>query len=120
MQQIKAGRWFVKMGFKKAQFEQGKFYYQTFKNGHSVSFKLTIREGHLTYFKETEQGALFVFEVSERDDSFNAYSPIWLFGFWSLKLKFKEKPMPWAKYLQEGFKLQKLYVDMINSNIQQR
>lgn len=76
-QQAKGSRWFEKMGFKQTQFEQGKFYYQTFKNGHPISFKLTHREGYLTYFKETEQGALLVFEISEKDDSFSAYSPIW-------------------------------------------
>ncbi|MEX1188794.1 MAG: hypothetical protein WED33_06005 [Bacteroidia bacterium] len=101
-------QWFNSKGFKQVSFDKDSCIITTYYLDHLVSFKLTSRDGFMTLYKEVSQGGILVFELSLSGQNFtyDAYSPLWLFGIIQRKKRFKEKSMPWAKYLVDGFKIE--------------
>ncbi len=60
---------------------------------------------------ESVGGSLLVFEwkVIEKELYYDCYSPIWLFGIWTLKLEFKPKASWISKYREEGYKIEQAF-----------
>ncbi len=96
--------WFKKQKFQLAKFEKGRLYLSTNQMGQTVAFKLTQKPGFDTFYRETQGGALLVFEVQLKDGrlSYHGYCPIWLFGIWTIKLSFKKNAKWPFRYRAEG------------------
>ena len=108
-------RWFTAHGFSTAAFKKGKLRYSTYSPGETIIFKLTERPGHDTYYKETTDGALIVFEVMAGEDkiSYEGYCPLLLFGIWSKKLRFKKGASGLFKYRDEGHRIEQEFLEQI-------
>jgi hypothetical protein len=104
--------WLKSRGFKEVRFTKGFYSHTSYYKDYPIFFKIEKREGYRSFVKESLQGGLLVFEISWNNNLLNhtAFSPILLFGLFNLKRKFKEKPLPWAKYLSDGFLLEKEFV----------
>ncbi len=83
--------WFKKQGFETAKFNSKVEYITTRYLEQLISFKLKKRKDHTTFYKVGFGGSLLVFECSIENNKINyeCYAPIWLFGIWNKKLKFK-------------------------------
>ncbi len=97
-------RWFASRKFSKATFKRGKDFTLTFFGNRTIGYKLTERPGFTTYYSEGPMGSLFVFEVKIDDGKlyYCCYSPLWIFGIWTVKMDFKQNAPWWAKYLSAG------------------
>ena len=101
-------------------FEDNEFQLIQFKNNKSnaiieagyyssatvIYHKIKKKENFKTYYKEDFGGSLLVFEIRVSNAKFECigYSPITLFGFYRIKVSFKEKSGVLAKYRQHGYK----------------
>lgn len=109
-------RWFSAKGFTTATFEKGKLRLSRFNTGETIVFKLIERPNHDTFYKETNGGALIVFEVmaDEGSISYDGYCPILLFGMWSKKLSFKKGAGQPFKYRDEGHRIEQKFLEQID------
>ena len=111
-------KWFRSEGFDLVVFDGKNEYVTTFWLNSPVRFNLSKREGYDTFFWEVYGGSLLVFEL-KLDEGFieyDCYSPIWLFGIWTIKLNFKRKACSIARYLQEGFEVNERLIDTLNGS----
>jgi hypothetical protein len=101
-------RWFAGKGFSKATFKKGKDYVSTFWGTRVIGYKLIERPSFATYYSQGPMGSLFVFEVKIESGKliYDCYSPLWIFGIWNVKMKFRQNAPWWAKYLTVGNNLQ--------------
>lgn len=97
--------WFGGQGFYRVEFENGRFDAVAYSMGNPIYHRLTERPGYTAYFREAHGGALLVFEVKLEGRRFQceAYAPIQLFGFFPLKVSFKEKAGWITKYREQGW-----------------
>lgn len=104
-------RWFANRKFSKAEFKRGKDFTSTMSGNSMIGYKLTERPGFTTYYSEGPMGSLFVFEVKIENGKlyYDCYSPLWIFGIWTVKLDFKQNAPWWAKYLSVGHNLRTLF-----------
>lgn len=93
--------WFEDMGFTKAAFEANK----TEVYVDDILHKVVANEGYDTYCKADIGGSILVFEVKLLHTTFDCicYAPVLLFGFFNIKISFKEKASAIAKYRQHGY-----------------
>lgn len=100
-------RWFTAQGFTRARFDHGKLRITTGRMDGTIVFKLKERPDHDTFFKETGEGALIVFEVKAdgRRVVWEGYCPLLLFGIWGRKLAFKAGARAPFRYRDEGHRL---------------
>lgn len=105
--------WFKKQKFQLAEFEKEKLYLSTNQMGQTVAFKLTQKPGFDTFYRETKEGALLVFEVQLKDGhlTYHGYCPIWLFGIWTIKLSFKKNAKWPFRYRKEGARVEGRLLD---------
>ena len=101
------GRWFRSKGFEKIEFNTKKEYISTEWLVEAISFKLVKVENFDTFIKSAFGGSILVFEckIEEGNIKYNCYSPIWLFGIWTIKLKFKKQASYLFKYIKEGYEI---------------
>jgi hypothetical protein len=113
---IDIGRWFRSKGFEKIEFSNGRKFLSTHWLNQTISFKLIEVENFTTYVKSAFGGSILVFEYKIEDGKlkYNCYSPIWLFGIWNIKLKFKKKATYFFKYLKEGYEIKEAFDLYIN------
>lgn len=105
-------KWFVNNGFELISFEGNNF--ETSKLG--IYNNIKENAGYSTYFKGDVGGSLLVFEIKISDLKFECicYTPISLFGFFDIKVSFKEKA-PWiTKYRQHGYEHLTALKDFLN------
>lgn len=110
-------RWFTAQGFTRARVEHGKLRITTEKMGETIVFKLKERPGYDTFFKETGEGALIVFEVKADGGRvvWDGYCPLLLFGLWSRKLAFKAGARAPFRYRDEGHRLAMAFSTYVQS-----
>jgi len=108
-------KWFHGKGFRRLSFQKGKERVATYSMGEMITFKLTERAGHATYYKEAAGGALIVFEVAASDAviDYDGYCPLLLFGIWEKKLQFKEGAGALSKYRHEGYGIEQQFLAFI-------
>ncbi len=111
------GRWFQSKGFEKIEFNNEKEYISTQGLVDAISFKLIKVESFDTFIKSAFGGSILVFECKVEDDNikYNCYAPIWLFGIWTIKLKFKKQASYLFRYLKEGYKIKEEFDQYIHS-----
>lgn len=111
------GKWFQSKGFEKIKFNKEKEYISTQWVVEAISFKLIKVENFDTFIKSAFGGSILVFECKIESDNikYNCYAPIWLFGIWTIKLKFKKQASYLFKYLEEGNKIKEEFEQYINS-----
>lgn len=109
------GKWFRTKGFEKIDFKNEKHFVSTLWIDQSIAFKLIKLEGFDTFIKSAYGGSILVFECKIESDKiiYHSYSPIWLFGIWTKKLKFKKKASYFFKYLSEGYKVKEEFEDYL-------
>ncbi|MBL0096195.1 MAG: hypothetical protein IPP46_06580 [Bacteroidetes bacterium] len=108
-------KWFSKEQFTEVAFEKDSVTISTFSMAHLITFKLKRREHYQTFYKETGSGALLVFEVKVAGQQlqYDAYCPLLVFGFWNVKLAFKEKSSWFTSWRKEGFKVHERFQKFI-------
>lgn len=112
----KLARWFDARGFILSVFDKGTLRVSTYRMEELIVFKLSERSGYQTFYKESSEGALLVFEVSvsEESISYDGYCPLLLFGIWSKKLAFKQGASGLFKYRDEGYRIEQQFVEMLH------
>ncbi len=99
--------WFTTQGFTRACFDHGKLRVTTDRMGETIVFRLDERSSYDTFFKETSEGGLIVFEVRADGERivWEGYCPLLLFGIWSRKLAFQPGARAPFRYRDEGHRL---------------
>lgn len=111
-------KWFSNNGFQKVAFDQkGRCTISTNWLNRPVFYKLNRRANYTTFYKEGFGGAIMVFEVFSKKGGvkYNCYCPILLFGFWKIKLKFRNNASGITKYRKEGYIINQEFIDFILS-----
>lgn len=110
-------QWFRSQGFTQVEFENGKTYIAHYWEAGYTSVKLLEKPGFDTYYKESFGGAVIIYDVSVLDGVlvYEGYCPIWLFGFWLIKLRFRKNPIGIFKYLKEGYAIEERFSSFLKS-----
>lgn len=108
--------WIESHGFKQAEFKKGRDYISTYWGARTIVFKLIERENYRTYYIIGPKGSLIALEIAIEDNKilYDFYSPIWLFGIWTIKLKLKPDAPWYASYLSVGYKIQEKFEKRFN------
>jgi len=106
-------RWFWNLGFELVRFQNSRFKIMTDELSHIIEEK----ENFNTYYKEDVGGSIIVFEIGISNGVIECigYCPITLFGFYKMKVSFKEKSSVMTKYRQSGYEYLSEFKNYINS-----
>ncbi len=98
-------RWMRRRQFQMVDFQGEDFRTSTFWGGKEIFYKIDCQNDADVYFREGSLGGLIVIEmqVMSSEIALRGYCPWLIFGLFNVKWSFKDRPLSWMKYRQEGF-----------------
>lgn len=97
-------RWMRRRHYQKIDFQGQDFRTSTYWGNKEVFYKIEYQRDREVYYREGAYGGLIVMELemTPGELSIRGYCPWLVFGMFTIKWSFKERPLSWMKYRKEG------------------
>lgn len=107
-------QWFTDRNFTEVEFRKRRELVNTVRDEHVLAFMLKHRPDYRTFFGETVDGALIVFEVKVDGEHifWDGHCPLLVFAVWTVKLSFKPRA-PILKYRAEGYRVATAFCEAV-------